>query len=271
MTLYKDNEGNIRRMYYIYIKNEYEIDFVTERSNDERFINFASLKEMVKTLENIDIVDDESFLKIFLDYPFLHNDEITRYTYYIRSDTDDLYEQMAVFNVDLIKASLGISSTEILNTEVFQKSVIESAVRISEYNIDSSMFNIIKEKNQYSLYLLVGNKRFKVENINHLKANILNENLKNICIFPFEYEESLRCEKIVDKIDRNEKLLFFIPKYLSDVESKILNKISREYEYRKTYYKLLKAETSIWGNYYIPCKSLDKRYLKKNKKKLKIV
>lgn len=271
MTLYKDNEGNIRRMYYIYIKNEYEIDFVTERSNDERFINFASLRGMVKTLENIDITDDESFIKNFLDYPFLHNDEINRYTYYIRSDNNDLYEQMAIYNVDLIKASLGISSAEIINTEVFQKSIIESAVRISEYNIDSSMFDIIKEKNQYSLYLLVGNRRFKVENINLLKPNIFNENLKNICIFPFEYEESLRCEKILDKIDRNEKLMFFIPKYLSDDESRILRKISREYNYQKTHYSLLKVETSIWGNYYIPYKSLDKRYLKNNRKKLKIV
>lgn len=271
MTLYKDNEGNIRRMYYIYIKNDYEIDFVTERSDDERFINFASLRGMVKTLENIDITDDESFIKNFLDYPFLHNDEINRYTYYIRSDTNDLYEQMAIYNVDLIKASLGISSAEIINTEVFQKSIIESAVRISEYNIDSSMFDIIKEKNQYNLYLLVGNKRFKVENINLLKPNIFNENLKNICIFPFEYEEPLRCEKILDKIDRNEKLMFFIPKYLSDDESRILRKISKEYNYQKIHYSLLKVETSIWGNYYIPYKSLDKRYLKSNRKKFKIV
>ena len=122
MTLYKDLQGRIQRLYYAYIKNGYEVDFVTSKIADERFRYFPKIGKIVKFLENIKIDDEEKeFLNIFLDYPFLHCDDFVRYTYIVRQDTDEVNEQFALFNVDLIKAALSISSRESFNDEVLQR------------------------------------------------------------------------------------------------------------------------------------------------------
>lgn len=122
MTLYKDLQGKIQRLYYAYIKNGYEVDFVTSKIADERFRYFPKIGKIVKFLENIKIDDEEKeFLNIFLDYPFLHCDDFVRYTYIVRQDTDEVNEQFALFNVDLIKAALSISSRESFNDEVLQR------------------------------------------------------------------------------------------------------------------------------------------------------
>ena len=122
MTLYKDLQGKIQRLYYAYIKNGYEVDFVTSKIADERFRYFPKIGKIVKFLENIKIDDEEKeFLNIFLDYPFLHCDDFVRYTYIVRQDTDEVNEQFALFNVDLIKAALSISSRENFNDEVLQR------------------------------------------------------------------------------------------------------------------------------------------------------
>lgn len=122
MTLYNDLQGKIQRLYYAYIKNGYEVDFVTSKIADERFRYFPKIGKIVKFLENIKIDDEEKeFLNIFLDYPFLHCDDFVRYTYIVRQDTDEVNEQFALFNVDLIKAALSISSRESFNDEVLQR------------------------------------------------------------------------------------------------------------------------------------------------------
>lgn len=122
MTLYKDLQGKIQRLYYAYTKNGYELDFVTSKMADERFRYFPKIGKIVKFLENIKIDDEEKeFLNIFLDYPFLHCDDFVRYTYIVRQDTDEVNEQFALFNVDLIKAALSISSRENFNDEVLQR------------------------------------------------------------------------------------------------------------------------------------------------------
>jgi dsDNA-binding SOS-regulon protein len=101
MTLYKDLQGKIQRLYYAYIKNGYEVDFVTSKIADERFRYFPKIGKIVKFLENIKIDDEEKeFLNIFLNYPFLHCDDFVRYTYIVRQDTDEVNEQFALFNVD---------------------------------------------------------------------------------------------------------------------------------------------------------------------------
>ena len=137
----------------------------------------------------------------------------------------------------------------------YKDGIITSLERISEYNIDSSLFEIVRRKNVYNLNLLVGNRKFFISTAELIKLRITNE-LFNVILFPFKYDNDGKDNCLVDEIDRIENILFFVPKYEVIYEKKIIKNLSKKYEYSKNHYELSKVENSIWGNFYIPSKAL---------------
>ena len=137
----------------------------------------------------------------------------------------------------------------------YKDGIITSLERISEYNIVSSLFEIVRRKNVYNLNLLVGNRKFFISTAELIKPRITNE-LFNVILFPFKYDNDGKDNCLVDEIDRIENILFFVPKYEVIYEKKIIKNLSKKYEYSKNHYELSKVENSIWGNFYIPSKAL---------------
>ena len=74
-----------------------------------RLKNFIEIGQMVEYLSKITIYkEDEEFINMFLEYPFIDIDEFVCHTIYTRADSNEYIEKISIFNIDLMKSALNI-------------------------------------------------------------------------------------------------------------------------------------------------------------------
>lgn len=220
-----------------------------------RLKNFIEIGQMVEYLSKITIYkEDEEFINMFLEYPFIDIDEFVCHTIYTRADSNEYIEKISIFNIDLMKSALNIERYKSINKDVVQKGIIDSAIAMSNNYIDASMLKIVRDPLHYNLYLVIDNKFFIIPKLDVIKPKNYSHSINFAYIFPFKYDEMEGENIITNELYDYEKILFFIPNSFLTKEKKTIKKVAKFCGYTKEKYILKKIGCSLNGNFYLPYK-----------------